>query len=755
MKRVLIRMSALATVVVLGLIAIVQAQRSADHSTAVAANSSPASTPAQAERPEPVRLSDSAAPRPLAIPARVNPLRSETSPASAAADRFPARSTSRPYSQEPDAVQPLVMSEHDSTTLMAVGGPGAAVATEPGALVQPAVPSSSSGLFPLRPAMAPPTGQPQEPANEVMAESSPPAETNPAPAGELLQPSSESSMNPLVRRALQSRAPSAAATATGEPAPLQADPFSRNQGFQNPAVQDVGAPAASLLPPGESVPAIAPRSPLREASELGQLATNEPSQLFATDNSPLGHGTGTPGSKQLEGAQSPQVTIEKIAPAEVQVGRPATFQIRVRNSGKVAAHKVEIHDELPRGTRLMSTNPQASQGVRGELVWSLGTMPPGEEMTAEIQVMPVEEGELGSVATVRFHAEATARTLATKPELIVETTAPAQVLVGDPVVLTVTITNPGTGVASGVVLEERIPVGLQHPAGTELEYDIGELKPNESRQLQLQLVAQRPGVVTNVLVARGDVNLKAEHRLDIRVLAPELDLAVDGPKRRFLEREAAYTVAISNPGTAPAERVELVAQLPSGLKFVSANNAGHYNEAEHAVHWQLEELPIQETGTVKLVTLPVEAGEHKLLVSANADKGVSAEREQPVVIEGIAAIMFEVVDVQDPVEKGGETTYEIRVVNQGSKAASNVQLVVNLPAGMRPIAAEGPTHHSLAANRIVFEGLSRLAPKADTTYRVRVQCLQPGDQRIQAQLTTAEIRDPVTKEESTRVYSDE
>jgi uncharacterized repeat protein (TIGR01451 family) len=323
------------------------------------------------------------------------------------------------------------------------------------------------------------------------------------------------------------------------------------------------------------------------------------------------------------------------------------------------------------------------------------------------------------------------------------------------VLLNVTVTNPGSGVATGVVLEERIPAGLQHPAGTELTYDVGQLKPKESRKLQLQMVAERPGQVSNVLVARGDGNLKAEHRLDLQILAPQLGLAIEGPKRRYLEREAAYTVAITNPGTAPAQRVELTAQLPPGLKFVSANNAGHYVQAEHAVHWQLDELPVQETGTLKLVTMPVEPGEHKLLVSASADKGVSAEREQSVLIEGIAAIMFEVVDVNDPVEKGGETTYEIRVVNQGSKAATNVQLVLNLPTGMRPVAAEGPTHHAMGTNQIVFEGLSRLAPKADTTYRVRVQCLQPGDLRMQAQLMTNEIREPVTKEESTRVYADE
>jgi uncharacterized repeat protein (TIGR01451 family) len=469
-----------------------------------------------------------------------------------------------------------------------------------------------------------------------------------------------------------------------------------------------------------------------------------------------GGGTGTPGNKQLEGAQSPQVTVEKTAPPEIQVGKPATFKIKVRNAGQVAAHAVEVHDEIPKGTRLLSTNPQASQGVHGgELVWSLGTMPPGEERSVEVQVMPMEEGEIGSVATVQFHAQASARTVATKPELVIEAQAPKQVLVGDLVNLAITVTNPGTGVATGVVLEERIPPGLQHAAGTELEYEIGVLKPKESRQLQLQLTAVRPGPVTNVLAARGEGGLKIEHRTELAVIAPQLELAVDGPKRRFLEREAIYSVSVSNPGTAPAQKVELLAQLPPGLKFVSANNAGRYDDKARAVHWQLDELPVRETGTVKVVTLPIESGEQKLHVTATTAKGLSVEKEHPVLVDGIAAVMFEVIDVHGPVEKGGETTYEIRVVNQGSKAATNVRVTATLPAEMRPIAAEGPTHNTVEGNRIVFDGLSRLAPKADTTYRIRVQCLQAGDLRISVQLLTDEIRSPITKEESTRVYADE
>lgn len=739
MKRVLIRMSALATVVVLGLIAIAQAQRSASHSTAVAGN---ANAPAAGEESlEPARpLAESRAPRPLPTPSHANPLRPGSSSVASEELRPTSRLTGRTYPQESrdadEGVRPLVLSGPDSTMVAATGGTSPLSVPASARPETPSSPPAPTQLFPTRSAPASvPATRSAEPPLEPLPAADP--FSRPAPGNASLVPVGP---KPIEREA---SAP-LAGPAPNEPSPLRANPYSRN--INAPGATSASAPQAPAM--------AAPNNVLRDTAEPDRLSPLD-SRIAPLDNTAQGTGTGTPGSKQLEGAQSPQVTIEKSGPTEIQVGKPATFRIRVQNSGKVVAHGVEIHDEVPKGSRLMTTSPQASRGVRGELVWSLGTMQPGDETTVEVQLMPVEEGEIGSVATVEFRAEATARAIATKPELVVETSAPTQVLVGEPVVLSVTVTNPGSGVATGVVLEERIPAGLQHPAGTELTYDVGQLKPKESRKLQLQMIAERPGQVSNVLVARGDGNLKAEHRLDLQILAPQLGLAIEGPKRRYLEREATYTVAVTNPGTAPAQRVELTAHLPAGLKFVSANNAGQYVQAEHAVHWQLDELPVQETGTLKLVTMPVEAGEHKLLVNATADKGASAEREQPVLIEGIAAIMFEVVDVNDPVEKGGETTYEIRVVNQGSKAATNVQLVLNLPTGMRPVAAEGPTHHSMAANRIVFEGLSRLAPKADTTYRVRVQCLQPGDLRIQAQLMTNEIREPVTKEESTRVYADE
>jgi len=469
-----------------------------------------------------------------------------------------------------------------------------------------------------------------------------------------------------------------------------------------------------------------------------------------------GEGTGKPGGRHLEGPQAPQLILQKTAPAEVQVGKPATFLTKLRNTGLVAAHNVEIRDDIPKGTRLVGTNPRSSRGVRGELVWSLGTLEPGKEISVEMQLMPTDEGEIGSVATVSFNADATARTVATKPQLAIKTSAPPKVLIGEEVTLSITVSNPGTGIAQKVVLEEQVPAGLRHPGGSELVYQIGDLKPNESRQVELKLTAAQAGRIVNVLAARGDANLHADDRTEIDVLAPRLALSMDGPKRRYLEREATYVVSVSNPGTAPARQVELVAQLPPGLKFVNANNAGQYEEATRSVHWLLEELPSKETGSVELTAVPVEIGEQTLRVRGSAERGLSIEKEHPIVIEGIAALLFEVVDNHDPIEVGGETTYDIRVLNQGSKAASNVRITVLLPAELKPVAAEGPeVRYTIEPGRVVFEPLRTLAPKANTTYRVRVQGLKPGDQRIRVQLLTDEIREPITKEESTRVYSDE
>jgi hypothetical protein len=319
----------------------------------------------------------------------------------------------------------------------------------------------------------------------------------------------------------------------------------------------------------------------------------------------------------------------------------------------------------------------------------------------------------------------------------------------------ISLNNPGSGDATGVMLFETVPENLRHEAGSALEFEIGTLKAGETRELELVMQAEKPGKVVNVLSARAEGNLQVEQQVEFEVIAPALLVSVAGPDRRYLERPATYEVSVENPGTAPARDIQLVTKLPKGLRFVRANNMGEYDSGTHAVYWSLAELPEGERGTVELVAMPVETGPQVLEVEGRAQQGLTDNTKQQIVVEGLAAIMFEVRDLEDPIEVGKETGYEIRIVNQGTKAATNVQVFVSLSQGMRVVAAEGETRHTVQPNGIAFAPIRELAPKADTLYRLKVQCQRPGDQRVIVEVNTDDVSQPIRKEESTRVFGDE
>jgi len=242
--------------------------------------------------------------------------------------------------------------------------------------------------------------------------------------------------------------------------------------------------------------------------------------------------------------------------------------------------------------------------------------------------------------------------------------------------------------------------------------------------------------------------------VQLEVVAPELQVQVSGPKTRYLERQATYALQIANPGTAAARNVELIAHLPRGMKFVTTDSQGQYDPAQHAVFWSLAELAPAQAGQVKLTTLPVEPGEQRMQIEGRAEMGLSAAGEQIVQVEQSAELVHTVKDSDEVIEVGSETTYEIRVTNTGTKAATNVRIAALMPDGMSALGGEGPAREAHDATQVVFEPLNRLNPREEVIYKVRVQATQPGEKIVRVQLSSDEWKTPVTREESTRVYQD-
>lgn len=465
-------------------------------------------------------------------------------------------------------------------------------------------------------------------------------------------------------------------------------------------------------------------------------------------------GAGRPGERAIEGRQQPSLAVQKFAPSEIQVGKPCKFIVKIRNVGQRPAMGVVVRDHTPAGTRLMATSPRA-QTNGPEIRWELGTISPGEERALEMELTPMEEGEIGSIATVSFAAQASAKSVCTRPQLAIRMTAPKRVLVGRQQKVHIELHNPGTGDATGVVLLENVPENLRHSAGPALEFEVGTLRAGETRTMDLMMTAEKPGQVVNTLSARADGNLQVQQQVEFDVVAPELSVTLEGPSKRYLERPATYTVGVENGGTAAAKDVRLVTRLPQGMRFMKANNLGEYDASSHSVFWSLAELPEGERGNVTLTAMPVTPGDLTLQVEGQAREGLKDEAALPVRVEGIAALKFEVLDVEDPIEVGGETVYEVRVANQGTKEARNVKIRIATPTGMQPVAASGETPHSVEGGAVVFAPLERLAPQAESLFRVRVQGLQPGDHRLAVEVSSDDLAQPVRKEESTRVFGDE
>lgn len=483
---------------------------------------------------------------------------------------------------------------------------------------------------------------------------------------------------------------------------------------------------------------------------------NDPPSLTSQDATGWSKATSTPGSRQFEGSQNPSLEIHKRAPQEVQVGVAATFTAVVRNVGNATAFDVQVTDAIPKGSRFVRAFPEAQRVGNDGLAWNLGELAAGQEATISMEIVPETEGEIGSVASVKFAAQASVRTISTQPRLSIKQTAVAEMLGGDSATIIIDVTNSGTGVARDVRLEEDVPKVFRHVSGASaLQQDVGDLAPGESMRFEIELMALTAGKVSNVVRATSANCATAESAYPIEVKAPKLQLQIVGPKLRHLERPAPYEAVIENTGTATARDLYITARLPRGMNFISASNEGTYLPDQHSVAWNLLELAAGAKAKTEMVLLPVEEGRFSIAMTSDGE-GVRAEpTEREVVVEGQSELTFEIDDDNDPIEVAGMTTYSIRINNIGTLPDAQVRLVVEAPEGAAIEQVNSPMKYEVNGRQVMFAPIPSLASKQQVVVKVGVKHTREGTQVLRASLQSQLRAVPVIKDESTQVYRDQ
>ena len=363
-----------------------------------------------------------------------------------------------------------------------------------------------------------------------------------------------------------------------------------------------------------------------------------------------------------------------------------------------------------------------------------------------------DEGEMTHCAKVAFEIPQICITLvAVQPKLTLTKVAPAEVLVCDPIPMRLTVSNPGSGEARDVKITDELPEGLTTVQGDKtVTFNAGTLKRGDSREFEFTAKAAKAGTYVNKAVAVAEDGLKAEATATTVVKQALIGVTKTAPKRTFVEGRVKYDITVANKGDGVAREVLIKDTIPAGMDFISASNRGM--AVDDVVTWKIDSLNPGATLSVS-VTLRARAitnAKNTVSVTSLCADPVKASAQTQVL--GIPAILLEVVDLEDPVAMGQETTYEITATNQGSADGTNIAITCELEENAQYISSVGPTKGAHKDGVITFEPLGRLAAKAKATWRLTVKAMKAGDVRFRAKMDTDQLQRPVIETEATNFY---
>jgi uncharacterized repeat protein (TIGR01451 family) len=451
--------------------------------------------------------------------------------------------------------------------------------------------------------------------------------------------------------------------------------------------------------------------------------------------------------------QEPAISLEWHGPKTLQVGAPAEYVLVARNTSAIPLQKVIVQVKVPNGVKVMGAEPRA-EGSGSILMWEHGTMAPREDKVVRMTLVPPSKGEIACQAWVTFTGSTVMKAQVREPKLSIAAKAPDKVAIGELTTVVFYVSNPGDHPAEGVKLAISLGAGLECERGPRAIVDLNTIPAGETREVKVPCIARIAGPQRCEATAEGLGGLKTSTAAGLTVIQPKLDVQVAGPKLRYLDRKAVYTVKLTNTGDATASGVVLTHYVPDGFKYLAADVSAKHDPETRTLSWEVGEIGPGQGLEVKCELMAVGAGDFTHKIIASGSRGAKAETSVATKVEGLSALAMEVADSDDPVEVGTDVTFEIRVANTGSKDETDVKLVCAIPTQMKFKGARGPGKYEVVGNEVVFDVLKNLPARTEATFKVTLTAASKGDARFKATLTAGGLSEPVIRQESTRVYSD-
>lgn len=445
------------------------------------------------------------------------------------------------------------------------------------------------------------------------------------------------------------------------------------------------------------------------------------------------------------------VKVQKDMPEKAIPNNEFDYVIEITNVSDMPVVNVELTEHLSENFKFASAEP-SSKVTDGKAMWKMDMLEAGESAMVKVTGMATKTGCIKNCSTIDYDVPVCTVTEVVQPELMLQMIAPSKVMRCDPIEVKYVVSNGGTGMAEDVKVEQKLPSGLMTAdGGSSVMLRAGDLKPGQSKEYTVKLNASKADKFTGKALAMGAGGLKADSgEKSITIVEPVLKISKDGPKMTYLGKMITYQIKVTNSGSATAENLVIEDMVPNNVKFVRASDGGQMGMGK--VTWKLGSLAAGASRQVSAVYQAVSSGKvmNKATASAYCAAPVTASSESSV--EGIAAVLLEVIDVEDPIEVGNNETYIITATNQGTADATNVKIVCTIEDNQSYVSSSGATRASVSGSKIEFAPLGSLAPKAKATWRVVVKAEEAGSVLFGVKMTLDQIDRPVDETESTRLY---
>ncbi len=369
-------------------------------------------------------------------------------------------------------------------------------------------------------------------------------------------------------------------------------------------------------------------------------------------------------------------------------------------------------------------------------VWNIGMMEPQQERVIRVSGVPTREGQLKSCTFASYEKSLCTTLMVTKPELSLvrawideDGAEKDQFFVCDPINIRYTIRNEGSGSTPAAVILEELPEGITTREGERgIRINAGELEAGQSETFTVAVKAEEPGQYSNRAIARAG-ELDSQSNADsIRLNQAEIDVSVEGRGSDYIGRDVEYRITVQNlSDEVPAINTRVrIPGIDERMRFATTDQ----NIPTDVDTFKLGTLSPGEGKSFSIVFSSDEAGEVSTKVEAMAYCAENASATISTDFQGIPALQVVVVDQKDPVEVGGETVYEISILNEGTAMDADIRLTGELPSTLEFVSATGDSEVQANGSQLTFNPVKNLAPGDRASWLIAVRGVEAGKEEF-------------------------